>query len=182
MRAVEHTDVRLVLATAVWISLLLLPVGVSRAVAAEVGQSAPPFTLPSLFPDGAPVDLAEYRGRVVYLDFWSSWCAPCRRTLPQLSALRDEFHRDAFEVIGISVDQTPADALQFLERTPVDYPVAQDAATRTALRYRVDHLPWALLIDAEGIVREVFRGRSAEDLAPVRARVQELVGGFESGR
>src|SRR5690606_574462 len=102
---------------------LLAPLSLTQAVTAAVGpqrndpitadligQPAPEFSLPSLDPANDPVQLREHRGKVVYLDFWSSWCAPCRRAMPYLDELRSRFSREDFEVVGINVDPSIEDA------------------------------------------------------------------------
>lgn len=92
--------------------LLTAPSGLARAGTAvvsawdtagvvEPGQPTPPVSLPSLSSEAGRVELADFRGEVVYLDFWSSWCALCRRSMPSLDALRQEFSREDFEVIGV---------------------------------------------------------------------------------
>jgi cytochrome c biogenesis protein CcmG, thiol:disulfide interchange protein DsbE len=153
----------------------LLPAGAARAVVAEIGQPAPQFSLPSLQAGAEPIHLAAFRGRVVYVDFWSAWCAPCRRAMPELNALRDELPRDLFEVISVNVDAVTADARRVLEQTPVSHPVAVDAARQTSARYGVDVLPVGFLIDREGILRNVVSGLDAEDIGKLRRSVLALM-------
>ncbi len=151
--------------------LLLLP---AVALAVEVGERAPEFTLPAIDTSVQPIRLSDYQGKVVYLDFWSSWCAPCRRAMPQLSELRDIHSRDRFEVVAINVDAVTDDGRQFLKQVPVSYPVAADASGSSAERYGVSALPAAFLIDAQGIVQRVFRGKQVEDFAVISSLVDEL--------
>jgi cytochrome c biogenesis protein CcmG, thiol:disulfide interchange protein DsbE len=147
------------------------------AVTAEVGEPAPDFSLPSIHAHADPVHLAAYRGKVVYLDFWSAWCAPCRRSMPELNALRNQLPRDGFEVISVNIDAVVADARRFLEQVPVAHPVAVDAARQASARYGVVTVPAGILIDRTGTVREVFTGAAAEDIARLRARVAPLIEG-----
>ncbi len=151
--------------------LFLLP---PVALAVDVGERAPEFTLPAIYSDAPPIKLSAYQGKVVYLDFWSSWCAPCRRAMPQLSDLRDIHSRDRFEVVAINVDAVTDDGRQFLKQVPVSYPVAADASGSAAERYGVSALPAAFLIDAQGIVQRVFRGKQVEDFAVISSLVDEL--------
>jgi thiol-disulfide isomerase/thioredoxin len=157
--------------------LLLVPLGETWAVTAVVGRAAPDFSLPSLQTGQSPVSLADYRGKVVYLDFWSSWCAPCRRAMPHLDALRQEYSREDFEVVGISVDPDAADARRLLDRIPVAYPLALDAGGQMAGdRYGVAVLPAALLIDRNGVVRAVLQGEGkARTSGALRAALTELI-------
>ena len=142
---------------------------------AAVGEPAPELVLPSLRQGNDPVRLSDYRGKVVYLDFWSSWCAPCRRAMPQLDALRQEYSRKDFEVVGVNVDTIAADARRFLERVPVSYPIAADPAGHTARRFGVDTLPALVVIDGRGVIRDVLRGSATEARDDLEAALVELI-------
>jgi cytochrome c biogenesis protein CcmG, thiol:disulfide interchange protein DsbE len=156
---------------------LLLPSGAAWAVTAEVGQQAPDLSLPSIHAGAEPIHLAEYRGKIVYIDFWSAWCAPCRRTMPELNALRDELSRDQFEIISVNIDAVTADGRRFLEQVPVDHPVAADAAGQASARYGVKAVPAGFLIDRAGVVRKVVTGTAAEDIGQLRTSVSLLIEG-----
>ena len=157
--------------------LLLGPLGQAWAVTAEVGaeRPAPDFELASLRPDKDPVRLSDYRGKVVYLDFWSSWCAPCRRAMPHLESLRQAYSRADFEVIGVNTDLLADDAREFLEHVPVSYPIARDPGGRAARRFGVEALPALLVIDRSGVVRRAFRGSAVEAHDELKATVANLV-------
>ena len=86
---------------------LALVVWAAPALAVEAGEPAPPFTLPAVEAEAAPIVLADYRGKVLYLEFWSSWCAPCRRSMPQLDAVRANWPQEKFEVVGLNLDTAP---------------------------------------------------------------------------
>jgi thiol-disulfide isomerase/thioredoxin len=154
------------------LALLLTPVG---APAVEVGQLAPALTVPSIDPRHL-ITLADYRGKVVYLDFWSSWCAPCRRAMPELSALRDQLSRDDFEVVAVNVDPVNEDVRRFLDQVSVSYPVGVDATARSATTFQVTTFPAAFLIDRDGIVQHVYRG--AADVRAIGKEVRRLVDGL----
>ncbi len=156
---------------------LLLPLCSAWAVTAAVGQPAPEISLPSIRSDDESIRLSDHRGKVVLLDFWSSWCAPCRRAMPHLDALREEFPRNDFEVIAVNVDPVIADGRRFLEQVSVSYPVAADTAAVTAERYGVATLPVSFLIDRAGVVRHVFRGSGTEEVDRLRATLEKLIGG-----
>ena len=154
------------------LALLLAPVG---APAVEVGQVAPALTVPSIDPRH-PISLSDYRGKVVYLDFWSSWCAPCRRAMPRFSSLRDQWSRDDFEVVAVNVDPVKEDARRFLAQVSVSYPVGVDVTARSATTFGVAAFPAAFLIDREGIVRHVYRG--AADVRAIGEDVRRLIDGL----
>jgi len=142
--------------------------------AVERGQPAPAFE-GALLSDGAPARLADLRGKVVYLDFWASWCGPCRQSLPWMEKVRGEFAPAGFEVFAVNVDEDPADGLRFLRRYPVSFPVLGDARGAIAALYDVQDMPSSYLIDRRGAVRHVHRGFNRDDAARLRARIAQLV-------
>ena len=137
-----------------------------------VGSVAPEFELPALAA-GRMLSLAEHRGAVVYLEFWNSFCAPCRASFPKLDALRQRLPREDFEVIAVNMDRFADDARRFLEDTPVSFPVVSDASLRTGRRFGVHVLPTGFLLDRAGVVRDIHRGEL--DMARFAARVTELI-------
>ncbi|MEQ8858044.1 MAG: TlpA disulfide reductase family protein [Pseudomonadales bacterium] len=158
--------------------LLVAPLGWTRAATAvvrSVGSAAPDVSLPSLHAGAEPVRLADFRGKVVYLDFWSAWCAPCRRAMPRLDDLRRAFPREAFEVVGVNVDAEAADARRFLEGVPVSYPVAADSAGRVAAEFGVSALPALIVIGADGVVRDAIVGDDVEAHGALRATLVDLI-------
>jgi thiol-disulfide isomerase/thioredoxin len=158
-------------------SLLLLALLVAAPVAAAVERGAPaPAFSGKLLGGDAPVSLEALRGKVVYLDFWASWCGPCRLSLPWMDRLRRDFGASGLEVVAVNVDETPADGIAFLKRYPVSYPVIGDAGGDIAELYDVRDMPSSYLIDRDGTVRLVHRGFNARSAARLRKQVAELVG------
>jgi thiol-disulfide isomerase/thioredoxin len=153
------------------LQLLILAPG---AGALGEGDPAPQFRAPALVGDGA-VSLAEQRGKVVYLDFWASWCGPCATSLPLLDALRKEFAPGDFTVVAVNVDRDPDAARRFLERRPVGYPSASDPQGAIPPRFGVETMPTAYLIDRSGVIRHVHRGFRRGDLPALRERIAALV-------
>ena len=147
----------------------------AAALAVEVGEAAPPFVLPSVRAEGSPVSLADYRGKVVYLDFWSSWCAPCRRIMPALAELRTKWPREKFEVLALNLDTSRHDALRFLEQVPIGYPIALDVGGATARRYGVTALPAAFILDAGGGVQRILKGAEAENVVLMQQAVEQAL-------
>ena len=121
------------------------------------------------------LDLSKYRGKVVYLDFWASWCGPCAQALPALDKLRQEFGADDFQVVAVNVDREPKLAQAFLKKRPVGYPSAIDPKGALPARFGVESMPTSFLIDRNGVVRHVQRGFRNGDVAPLREQIQELV-------
>jgi len=156
------------------LGLLALPAG---AAGVQAGQAAPPLSLP-LLSAGSPAvfTLASLQGKVVYLDFWASWCGPCRVSFPQLEQLRRELGPRGFEVLAVNVDEVEADALRFLQEVPVTYPVVRDATGETPRSYGIPGMPTGFLIDRSGVIRLVHQGYRKSDGAALRASIMEVLG------
>jgi peroxiredoxin len=160
--------------------VLLASSGSALAVAAEVGRTAPDFFLPSIHQNHDPISLSDLRGRVVYLDFWSAWCVPCRRVMPELDVLRRAHPQDDFEVIAVNVDPVIADAQRFLEQISVSYPVVADPAGAIARLYGVAALPTSFLIDRDGRVRHVANPYGSGDVRALSGMLEELIKGDDT--
>lgn len=146
----------------------------TAAGAAGDGEAAPSFSARPLG-GGEALRLEEFRGRVVYLDFWASWCAPCRQSLPWIERLRRDLRPLGLEVLGVNVDESAADARRFLKRYPVSFPVIGDAQGAIAALYDVRDMPSSFLIDRKGVVRHVHRGFNRDDGARLRLRIEALL-------
>lgn len=162
-------------------SLLACAVLVLAAAAhgTESGETAPDFTLPPLrAEDGsAAVSLASFRGKVVYVDFWASWCPPCLVSIPLLNELRNEYVNAGkpFEVLAVNVDSDPEDGIDFLLDEPVNYVVVSDPAGDTPRLYEVPGMPTSYLVDAQGQVRLVHTGFKKSDIDMIEAEVVKLL-------
>jgi thiol-disulfide isomerase/thioredoxin len=98
----------------------------------------------------ATLDLGNHRGQVVVLDFWASWCTPCRRSLPWLDAMQAKYARQGLVVIGVNVDRDKADPERFLQQTPVSFRIVYDASGTLPERYGVTAMPSSLVFDRTG--------------------------------
>ena len=151
----------------------------AAAHAVEVGEQAPSFTLPKLNAElpASAVNLADFRGKVIYLDFWASWCAPCHISIPLLNKLRNEYAEQGlpFEVIAINVDSNPEDGMDFLRDVPVEYVVLSDPEGNTPSQYGLKAMPTAYLVDQTGTVRLVHSGFKRSDIDMIADRVQNLL-------
>lgn len=162
------------LSQAVLFGLLLLLLVGAPAVALEVGDRAPDFAAPNLNGKGT-VELSKYRGKVVYLDFWASWCAPCLKAIPEIEKIRAEMPADSFQVVAVNVDQKKKKALRFLDKHPVGYPSASDPKGRLPGQYGVETMPTSYLIDANGVVRYVHPGFQRGDGSKLRHEIRALL-------
>ena len=144
------------------------------------GDAAPDFTLPVLGSESTG-SLSATHGKVRYIDFWASWCAPCRVSIPQIVALQEELGRNRFEVIGINVDERVDDALDFLDRVPVNYKNFSDPDGSTAEAYALRTMPTSFVVDPDGRVTLVHEGFRRGDMETIRAHIVELLGRLPEG-
>ncbi len=131
-------------------TLLALP------VAAATGEPAPDFTLP----DGAgnTVSLHDLQGQVVLINFWASWCGPCREEMPLLDQLSAKYGPLGFTLLGINVEEERELADRFLGGTPVSFPILYDRENGVSKLYDVIAMPTTVLVDRQGVIRFVHHG------------------------
>jgi thiol-disulfide isomerase/thioredoxin len=157
---------------------LLLPFAflfaASAALALDEGDRAPDFQARSVSGD-AQVVLHQLRGKVVLLDFWASWCAPCNAAMPQLEKLSKEFPADQFVVVGVNVDKKLDDARRALAKRSVSYPNASDPTGTLPKRFGLQTMPTTYLIDQNGVVRYVHRGYRNGDADELREQIEKLL-------
>lgn len=147
----------------------------ARAHALEPGAAVPAVSVPPLGGSAAAIELPALRGKVVYVDFWASWCVPCRLSMPRLDALHRKHAARGFTVIGVNKDASLADAERFLKRVPVGFLLAQDANDALAKAFAVKAMPSGYLIDRRGVVRHVHRGFSGETAAALEREIEQLL-------
>jgi thiol-disulfide isomerase/thioredoxin len=117
----------------------------------QVGESAPDFTLKTL--DGEhEYTLSALKGKVVYLDFWASWCSPCRKAFPEVMELHEQYKEQGLEVLAISLDQAPGPAKKFIAQQKSLFPALFDAQKTAAVKYGIRSIPSTVIVDAEGKV------------------------------
>lgn len=153
---------------------LVLALNTSSAFAVNAGDTAPNFKLPRLERSG-DIQLKSYRGKVVYVDFWASWCGPCRQSLPELNLLRKKYRQQGFEVIAINLDEEKEEAMAFLKEFPVAYPTARDEEGTTPDQYGVQGMPTGYLIDRKGKVSLVHEGFKKTDSEELSAHIATLL-------
>jgi thiol-disulfide isomerase/thioredoxin len=100
--------------------------------------------------DAAELDLEQYRGKVVVLDFWASWCVPCRRSFPWMNRMHAKYGDDGLVIIGVNLDRDPADARAFLEEIPADFLIHYDTEATLAEAYGVEGMPSSYVIGRDG--------------------------------
>jgi thiol-disulfide isomerase/thioredoxin len=155
---------------------LLLAVSLpSWAGAATIGEPAPDFEVAALQEGGKPLKLSDFKGKVVYLDFWASWCQPCRHSVPMLNAMHRDLAGKDLAILAVNVGEERAAGLNFLKSYPVGYATASDPEGKLAKAYDVQIMPTSYLIDRDGTLRGIHAGFRKEEAMKLRAAVTALV-------
>jgi peroxiredoxin len=148
------------------------------AMTSMVGASAsraPTFALPSR--GGDTLSLDQLKGKVVMLNFWASWCGPCRQEMPLLDQMHKRYSALGFTMVGVNVDANSKDAEDWLSKTPVSFPVLFDRESKVSKMYDVSAMPSTVFIDRQGNVRYQHKGYKAGDegeyLNQIRALLKE---------
>jgi thiol-disulfide isomerase/thioredoxin len=135
-------------------------------------EQAPAFELRA---ESKDVKLSDYRGKVVYLDFWASWCDPCRRSFPWMNELQSRYGQDGFAVIAINLDESTEDAKKFLQQIPASFDIAYDPSGKTAEAYGLRAMPSSYLIDRNGQLIHSSLGYRAAEKRIVEDKIRKLV-------
>lgn len=122
------------------------------------------------------LDLARYKGKVVYIDFWASWCVPCRKSFPWLNELAGK-HPDDLVVVGVNVDNERAAAMKFLEKYPASFPLVFDPQGKLAAEYKLEGMPSAVIVDRAGKIVHRHVGFREEKRGEYEQTINELIGG-----
>lgn len=121
------------------------------------------------------LDLAQYRGKVVYLDFWASWCVPCRKSFPWLNEMAKKYPNDLV-VVGVNVDNERQAAMKFLEKYPASFPLVFDPHGKLASEYKLEGMPSAVLIDRNGGIAHRHVGFREEQKTHYEQVIIEIMG------
>ncbi len=136
--------------------ILVIFAAASLAASSLEGQAAPDFVLRSA--SGENLRLSECRGDVVLINFWATWCGPCRQEMPLLDDLYGRYQRVGFSLLGINIDDDSRRAMQMVEELGVNFPVLFDESKEVSKLYEVEAMPVTVLVDREGRVRHVHHG------------------------
>jgi peroxiredoxin len=157
-----------------WLVATLLALGTSGAVAAVAPSAlAPDFTLHTL--GGPNLRLQEQRGRVVLVNFWATWCAPCRLEMPQLNKLYEKYRASGFVLLGVNVDDDTRHAADMATKLGLKFPVLLDTDKAISHLYDLNTMPSSVLIDRDGRVRYLHRGYLPGDEDVYDKQIRDLL-------
>jgi cytochrome c biogenesis protein CcmG/thiol:disulfide interchange protein DsbE len=153
-----------------WLGAILLFV---TTLATAYAAPAPDFELPTKA--GSVVSLQSMRGHVVYVDFWASWCKPCRKSFPWMNTLQAKYRDKGLQIVAVNVDSDLEQVKPFLEKYPADFVVAYDADGKVASQYQVKGMPSSYLIDKQGNIHASHIGFREEDKVTVETQIKQLL-------
>jgi peroxiredoxin len=143
------------------------------AAGGDASGPAPAFTLTNL--GGQASGLSAYKGQVVMVNFWATWCGPCQQEMPLLDQMYQKYKPAGFTLIGVNVDKEAPPVKQLLERKPVSFPVLLDPANQVSKAYHVDEMPSSVIIDRKGQIRYVHRGYKPGDENEYQDLIRKLI-------
>jgi thiol-disulfide isomerase/thioredoxin len=139
---------------------------------AALATKAPVFELPG---DSGTISLKQYRNQVVFVDFWASWCVPCKYSFPWMNEMQERYGKDGLKVIGINVDKDKAMAQKFLEHVPATFDIAYDPEGEIADLYSLKVMPSSYLIDRDGNLVHAHKGFKTSDGSKMEDMIRKLI-------
>jgi thiol-disulfide isomerase/thioredoxin len=143
-----------------------------NAIAANPANQAPDFSLEG---QQKQIELSKYHGKVVYVDFWASWCQPCRKSFTWMNKMQSLYGSEDFKVIAINLDESRAKADEFLQQIPANFDVAFDPQGNTAEAYKIKAMPSSYLIDKNGKVVHANLGFRGNDEDQLETKIRNLL-------
>jgi len=143
------------------------------ALAGSASAPAPQFTLTAR--GGRDVSLAQYRGQVVMINFWASWCGPCRQEMPLLESIYKKYNKLGFTLLGVNVEPDSKAADDWLQATPVSFPILYDKESKVSKLYEVAGMPSTVIIDRHGKLRMLHRGYKPGDENEYLDNIRSLI-------
>jgi peroxiredoxin len=153
-------------------AILAIGTVLTPVVRAAAPAPAPDFTLPAR--DGGNVRLSDLRGQVVMINFWATWCGPCRQEMPLLQQIQAKYEPLGFTLVGINVEPDSAAAVTWLKQVSVSFPILFDQKNVVAEQFGVQGMPSSVFVDRAGNVRYVHRGYQPGDEAKYADMVRSL--------
>jgi thiol-disulfide isomerase/thioredoxin len=142
--------------------------------AVEVGAFIPKCAVLGIG-ENQSLDLNQYKGKVLYVDFWASWCGPCAKSFPFLNEMHEQFKDQGLQIVGVNLDENADDAKAFLAKYPASFTVAADVSKQCAKDFAVKAMPSSYLIDRNGVVQHVHLGFRPGEAQELRTLVEKLL-------
>lgn len=143
------------------------------AAALDNNALAPPFSLRG---QSAAVTLKQFRGQIVYLDFWASWCGPCKQSFPFMNAMQRKYSSLGLRVVAVNLDEAAADAERFLRAVPAEFTIAFDSGGTSPKQYAIKGMPSSVLIGRDGKILFIHQGFKKTDEAELERAIVEALG------
>jgi thiol-disulfide isomerase/thioredoxin len=153
---------------------LLLVVANQNVFAVDSGASLPECTLETMG-NKQNLSLSQYKGKVLYVDFWASWCGSCAKSFPFLNEMHEQLKDKGLQIVGVNLDENVDDAKAFLAKYPASFTVAADVSKQCAKYFAVKAMPSSYLIDRKGIVHHVHLGFKPGEAQEIRLLVEKLL-------
>jgi thiol-disulfide isomerase/thioredoxin len=153
---------------------LLLVVANQNVFAVDSGASLPECTLETMG-NKQNLSLSQYKGKVLYVDFWASWCGPCAKSFPFLNEMHEQLKDQGLQIVGVNLDENIDDAKAFLAKYPASFSIAADVSKQCAKDFAVKAMPSSYLIDRKGIVHHVHLGFKPGEAQEIRLLVEKLL-------
>ncbi|MFV2060726.1 MAG: TlpA family protein disulfide reductase [Gammaproteobacteria bacterium] len=156
------------LLTLLFIALLTFSV----TITATSAQKAPEFSLKT---DSGTITLNDLKGKVVYLDFWASWCVPCRKSFPWMNAMHVKYSSKGLVILAINLDKKPEAVAKFLKQYPAKFKIAYDPSGKSAEAYKVLGMPSSYILDRNGNIVSTHIGFREKDKAELEKKINEVL-------
>jgi len=146
---------------------------ITSANVALAGQAAPTLSVKGL--DNTDINISDFKGKVLYVDFWATWCPPCRKSFPWMEEMQQRYNGLGFEVLAISLDNKRSVIDRFLKSVPTSFIIAHDAKGKSAQVFEVKGMPSSYLIDRKGNIRLSHMGFNDKDKDRLEAEIKALI-------
>lgn len=157
----------------VYFTLMILLLTAGLSLSAQAAKTAPDFKLPTT--DGGTVTLSEHIGEVVYVDFWATWCPPCRKSFPWMEKMHNKYSALGLKVIAVSLDGKREVIDLFLKSMPASFTIAHDPRGKSAENFGLKGMPTSYLIDANGKIHSTHTGFRSSDEEKLEAEIKALL-------
>lgn len=155
-------------------SVLILMTASGVVASTESIRLAPSFNVQNLV-GGEAINLDRLQGKVVYVDFWASWCGPCLKSFPFMEEMHQQYGPRGLVIVAINMDQDPQDAHAFLAKHPVTFLLGQDIEGIVAEQYGVIAMPSSFIVDRDGLIKNVHYGFKSSDKQKIAALISKLL-------